>query len=179
MDPLEVPQAIDTPTPTTEVTPEQVTTGKVFTQAELDTIVKERLERQKRALEAQTTKAAEEAQAKALAEQGEFKTLFEKERERAATLEASLKAKERAELVRKAAKAGGLDPDDEDLLSRLRGETEEELTDDAKKLAARLTPKATEPTAPQRGTGTPRVAPPTRQAPPTGPTPRERPLIKL
>ena len=170
----------DTAPPTTDTAPDTAVTGKVFTQAELDQIVKDRLDRQKRTLEAMTAKATEEAQAKALAEQGEFKTLFEKERERAATLEASLKAKERAELVRKAAKAGGLDPDDEDLISRLRGETEDELVADAKKLAERLAPKAPATTAPPPPTpGTPRVAPgPTRPAV-TTPTRPERPIIKL
>jgi hypothetical protein len=173
------PEAIDAPTPTTEAAPDTTAaTGKVFTQAELDTIVKERLERQKRALEAQQGKAAEEAQAAALKEQGDFRKLYEQEQSKAATLEAALKAKERAELLRKAAKAGGLDPDDDDLLSRLRGETEDELTDDAKKLAARLAPKATEP-AQQRGTGTPRTIPATRPAAATGPTRPERPTVKF
>lgn len=58
---------------------------KRFTQAELEAIVKDRLERQKRASEAAKEKAEKEAAEKALKEQGEFKTLAE---QRAAEVEA-------------------------------------------------------------------------------------------
>ena len=50
---------------------------KLFTQAELDAIVKDRLERAKAKAETEAAKAREKAAADALAEQGEFKKLSE------------------------------------------------------------------------------------------------------
>lgn len=58
---------------------------KRFSQADVDAIVKDRLDRQKRASEAAREKAEREAKEAALKEQGEFKTLAE---QRAAELEA-------------------------------------------------------------------------------------------
>lgn len=66
------PQTADTPTETPQSTPD-----RTFTQAELDAIVKDRLERQKRASEAATEKAKKDAEAAVLAQQGEFKALAE------------------------------------------------------------------------------------------------------
>lgn len=56
---------------------EPVKTEKTFTQAELEAIVKDRLERAQRKAGEAEAKARAEAEAKALAEQGEFKTLAE------------------------------------------------------------------------------------------------------
>ena len=50
---------------------------KLFTQAELDAIVKDRLDRAKAKAETEAAKAREKATADALAEQGEFKKLSE------------------------------------------------------------------------------------------------------
>ena len=60
-------------------------TEKTFTQTELETIVKDRLDRAKRKAKEDADKAKAEAEQKALAEQGEFKTLAE---QRASELEA-------------------------------------------------------------------------------------------
>ena len=71
---------------------------RTFTQAELEAAIKDRLERQRRALEADQAKAREATEAAALAEQGKYKELADKahaelatirpQAERAATLEA-------------------------------------------------------------------------------------------
>ena len=60
-----------------------------FTQADLDRIVKERLDKASKKAEEAQKKAAEEAAAKTLAEQGEFKTLAETRAARIAELEAA------------------------------------------------------------------------------------------
>jgi HD-GYP domain-containing protein (c-di-GMP phosphodiesterase class II) len=57
---------------------EPAKTEKTFTQAELEAIIADRLERAKRKAETEQSKAREEAERKALAEQGEWKTLAEK-----------------------------------------------------------------------------------------------------
>lgn len=170
-----------TPPQSTDTAPENGGAGKTFTEAELERIVKERLERQKRSLEAQQAKAADEAKAAALKEQGEFKTLYEQAQAKAAELEQRIAAQERDALRRKAAKAAGLDPDDAYLVSRLHGETEEELVADAKQLAERMKPAAP-PAAPPRG-GTPpgRTPPitPPRPGDDVGPRRPDRPLAKF
>ena len=119
--------------------PETTNPEKLFTQAQLEAAIKDRLERQRRKLEADEARKAEEVKRAALAEEGKFKELFEAERARAEKLEADLRNEAHRALRRKAAKAGGLDHDDDDLVSRLRGETEEELVADAKNLAIRFT----------------------------------------
>jgi hypothetical protein len=58
-----------------------------FTQADLDRIVKERLERAKKQSDTERTKAAEAAREKALAEQGEYKAIAESQAARLAELE--------------------------------------------------------------------------------------------
>jgi DNA polymerase III alpha subunit len=65
---------------------------KTFTQSELEAIVKDRLERSKRAADAQADKARADAEAKALAEQGEFRTLAEQRAERIKELETATEA---------------------------------------------------------------------------------------
>jgi len=71
---------------------EPTKTERTFTQAELEAIVKDRLERQKRASEAQAEKTRQDAEAKALAEQGEFKALAEQHAARIAELEQETEA---------------------------------------------------------------------------------------
>ena len=71
---------------------------RTFTQAEVEAAIKDRLDRQKRALEAEQTRVREAAEAAALAEQGKYKELAERAQadlatlrphaDRAATLEA-------------------------------------------------------------------------------------------
>jgi hypothetical protein len=60
---------------------------KRFTQAELDAIVRDRLDRQRRATEAQQQKDREATEAKALEEQQEFKKLADQRAEKVAELE--------------------------------------------------------------------------------------------
>lgn len=77
---------------------EPAKTEKTFTQAELDAIVKERLERAQRKAAEQAEKARADAEAKTLAEQGEFKALAE---QRAAELEKAQRALESAKHTEK------------------------------------------------------------------------------
>lgn len=56
---------------------EKTESGKTFTQAELDAIVKERIERERRKADEATKKAAQDAEAKVLTEQGKYKELYE------------------------------------------------------------------------------------------------------
>jgi hypothetical protein len=71
---------------------EPVKTEKTFSQAELEAIVKDRLERANRKAEAEREQARKDAEAKALAEQGEFRTLAEQRQSRIAELEAETNA---------------------------------------------------------------------------------------
>lgn len=64
-----------------------------FSQADLDRIVKERLERAQKQAEAKTQKAREEAEAKALADQEKWKDLAEKHGTKLQTLEADLETR--------------------------------------------------------------------------------------
>lgn len=114
---------------------------KTFTQAELDAIVKERLERERKKAETAAQKAAQDAEAKALREQGEYKTLFEKVQADLAAERERAKALELAGLRRDVASKVGLPVA---LVDRLRGETEEELTADAQQLLAAM-PKPAAP----------------------------------
>jgi len=59
---------------------------KKFTQEDIDKIVKERLERERKKAEESATKAAEELKAKTLAEQGEFQKLSESQKAKLAEL---------------------------------------------------------------------------------------------
>lgn len=52
---------------------------RTYTKADLENIIKDRLERQRRANETAAAKAAEEARLKALQENGEFKKLYEEQ----------------------------------------------------------------------------------------------------
>ena len=62
---------------------------RAFTQADVDRIVKERIEREKAKGEAAAQKARQAAEAQALAEQGKFKELSESQGKRIAELEAT------------------------------------------------------------------------------------------
>ena len=78
--------------PPTSTGNDPVKTEKTFTQADVDKIVSERLEREKRKATEQATKAKEEAEQKALAEQGEWKTLAEKYQAELATATATIES---------------------------------------------------------------------------------------
>ena len=76
-----------TEAPPTGTDPVKTADDKRFTQAELDAIVKDRLDRAQRKAAADQEKAKADAEARALAEQGEFKTLAEQRQQRIAELE--------------------------------------------------------------------------------------------
>lgn len=63
---------------------------KLFTQEDLDRVVKERLDRERKKADADRKKADEDAEAKRLEAQQEFKTLAEKRAERILDLEAQV-----------------------------------------------------------------------------------------
>jgi hypothetical protein len=69
-------------------TPEPTKEGRLYTKAEIEAIVKDRLERQKKAVDANTAKIAEEARLRALVESGDYKKLAD---EREAALYAAQK----------------------------------------------------------------------------------------
>lgn len=128
----EAPSPNATPTPA----PTGGTPDKTFTQAELDAIVKDRLDRQQRAITTQREKERADAEAAKLAEQGEFKKLAEAAEAKARTLEATLAARDYADLQRAVAAEHSLPAD---LAARLQGATREELVADAKNLAKLVT----------------------------------------
>lgn len=138
--------------PTQQQTEGQEPTGGTQTQGETPEQKAARLERELaearkdagnyRTRLRERERAEQEAQRQTAEQQGEFKTLYEQAQQRLQELEQAQAARERADLLRKVAKSAGLDPDDEDLVSRLRGDDEEALLEDAKKLAARIAPPA-------------------------------------
>ncbi len=97
---------------------------------------------------------AEEAERQA-AEQGKYQELFESEKKRAADLEAKLHQLEHDQLKRDAAQAAGISQ----LWQRLQGETAEALAEDAKTLAAFVTPAPAADGQPQPRTATTQPTP--------------------
>lgn len=115
--------------------------GKTFTQADVERIVKERLQREQGKAEQLAQKAREEAEAKALAEQGKYKELFEKQQADLQAAAARVKALELNTLRQDVAAKVGLPAA---FVDRLRGETAEEIEADAKSILAAI-PKPTAP----------------------------------
>lgn len=79
------------PTPATSPEPTTATTqdARMFSQADLDRIVNERLERERRRAESEQERVRREAEEARLAEQNEFRTLAEQRAERIVELELS------------------------------------------------------------------------------------------
>lgn len=123
-----------------------------FTQADLDRILKERLDKAQKAADKKAEDARAEAERKAAEEQGEFKKLYEDAEKRRVEAEAKAAQIERERLLDRIAAKHAL-PDD--LRDRLRGDSEEDLDADAEKLAALIakpdTPKAPDLDADKRG----------------------------
>ena len=117
------------------------TTDKIFAQADVDRIVKERLQREQGKAEQLAQKAREEAEAKALAEQGKYKELFEKQQADLQAAADRVKALELQTLRNNVATKVGLPAA---FVDRLRGETEAEIEADAKSILA-IIPKPTAP----------------------------------
>ena len=122
-----------------QTTTESVKTGgKTFTEAEVQQMIKDRLEREKQSLDKRAEaekKAAEEAKLK---EQNEWKLLAEKHQAELEKTKAELAARDLAEKKRTIAAKYNI-PDQ--LATRLVGSTDEEIEADAKALAETL-PKA-------------------------------------
>jgi len=126
-------------------------------QAAVDKIIVDRLKRAEEKWEAaQTAKAQAEtdaAEAKRLADEKKYEELARKREAEAADLKAKLRQIEHDQLRRDVAQAAGIPQ----LWQRLQGETAEELTADAKALAAMMQPAAgqrtatTTPTPPAQG----------------------------
>lgn len=115
-----------------------------FTQADIDRIVKDRLDRAEKASAEKLQKEQEAAEQKRLQEQGEFKTLAEKEKARADQLEATLKQRDFDALRLKVATDNNLPAA---WAVRLVGDDEAALTADAKELAKTLVPATPVPGA--------------------------------
>lgn len=115
--------------------------GRTFTQAEVENMVKERLERDRETRRKETEKAEAQRQQKQLEEQGEYKKIAD-------TLQAKLDAAEKAardtelKLLRRDAAVQVNLP--APLADRLQGETLDEMVADAKSILAAL-PKPAAP----------------------------------
>ena len=115
--------------------------ARTFTQADLDRIVAERLERAERKAQEKAEKAKADAEAKALQEQGKFQELFEQAQAKLQEAEERARALELAGIRRDVAARLNLPAG---LVDRLRGEDEAAIEADAKALIAAL-PKPAAP----------------------------------
>lgn len=122
---------------------------RMFSQAELDAIIKDRLDRERGKAEKAAEAAKAEAARKAAEEQGKFKELYEAAQARLAEAEQLAKASELARLRAEVAHKLELPAP---LADRLRGETADELEADAKVLLAAI-PKPASPTATDAAAG--------------------------
>lgn len=137
-------QAVQTPATTGDATGAQAQTAeaaKTFTQADLDRIVQERLQRAQVKTQEAAQKAAAAAEAKVLAEQGEYQKLYEKLQAENTAAQARIRTME-LDALRSAVGRRLALPDA--LHSRLQGEDEAAIEADAKTLLAAL-PKPTAP----------------------------------
>src|SRR5215218_7517779 len=114
-----------------------------FTQAQVEALIKDRLDRQQRALTAQQEQTRKEAEDRALTEQGAHKERADKLASEVDRLKAEVAARDLAALKARIAKKHGI----EEFADRLNGQTEDEIDADAKAFAAAL-PKAAKPAAP-------------------------------
>lgn len=108
---------------------------RTFTQADLDRIVTERLEREREKSKKEAAKAQADAEAKVLAEQGKYKELYDKQQAELAEAQALARASEMRLNQREAAMEAKLPLA---LADRLKGETKEEMVADAKAILATL-----------------------------------------
>lgn len=132
------PAESETQTPTHEQAQPDATGEKaerMFTKAEVEALVRDRLAGAQRKADEQAAKARADAEAKALREQGEYKTLYEKLQ---AELDAERQRTRELELagLRRDVAAKFQLPDG--LARRLQGETLEELEADAQDLLAAI-----------------------------------------
>lgn len=146
------PATVEKPVQDGDATGKQAeTTGKTFTQAELDAIVKDRLDRAAAKSKADTDKARADEQRKAAEQQGEYQKLYEAAKAELTAAEQKAQALELATMRRDVAEKLGVPAA---LAGRLQGTTMEELEADAKALVAAL-PKPTAPNLNAHGGGLP------------------------
>ncbi len=116
-----------------------------FTPAQVEAIIKDRLNRQKASLDAAADKARQDAEAVTLAEQGKYKDLYEQAEAARKQAEGQVATAARALLIARLATAANLPGE---LWSRVQGEDEDAIKADIAALAA-LVKSAT----PAPGTG--------------------------
>lgn len=112
---------------------------RTFTQAELDAIVTERIQRERKKGEEAAVRAREAAERKAAEEQGQFKALYEKTQADLERMTTQIRQQELSILRNDIAGKVGLPPQ---LANRLQGDTPEALEADAKALLALLPGRA-------------------------------------
>lgn len=142
--------------PATTLTPAEKA-DRFFTQAEVDRIVKERLDRESKKREDGEKKAREQAEADAMKRNAEWEKLAKQREEELEKVNAELEKVRLVELKRSVAAKYGI-PDA--LIERLKGSTAEEIDTDAKTIADIL------PRAPK----TPNLNPTNPSNPSTGET---------
>lgn len=125
---------------------QSATEAPQYTKSQMEAIVRDRLESQKRAVEAQTKRVKDEAEAARLKEQSEWQKLAEQHEARVKELESEIGRRDQLDLRRRVAAKHSLPTA---LAERLAGDTEEALDADAKELAKLV--KTEEERAPQRG----------------------------
>jgi hypothetical protein len=133
-EPLEEPTK-----PPTDVDPGNKPNGEVFTQEQVDTIIKQRLARAEKKAEEAAEKARQEAERKQAEENEEYQKLYESEKRAHADLQARLKAAEVEALKTDKLVAAGYSGEALTKAKRfISGETDEELDaaiDDFKAIA--------------------------------------------
>lgn len=144
----------DNTQPNTDADPGNKPSGKVFTQAELDEIVKQRIAREKKKSDEAAEEARREAERKQAEQNEEYQKLYETERQAHAELQAKLKAAEVEALKTNKLVAAGYSGEALAKAKRfISGETDEELDaaiDDFKAVAP---PKAVADPNPNNGGG--------------------------
>lgn len=138
--PSETPELVESAN-TVDATGQNGEAPKTFTQADIDRILTERLAQAQRTAEARAKKAQAEAEQKALAEQGKWEEIAKKAQAELAEAQRQAAEAQNAIMRRDVAAKHNLPAA---LVDRLRGETMEELEDDAKALLAAL-PKPSAP----------------------------------
>ena len=116
-------------------------TPRTFTQADVDKMITDRLEQERRKATKAADAARAEAERKAAEEQGEFKRLYDQEKAQREQAENKARELELSAPPAAAAAKVGLPPA---LADRLRGETPDEMEADAKSVLAAL-PKPAAP----------------------------------
>jgi DNA-binding transcriptional regulator GbsR (MarR family) len=110
----------------------------ITSQEDFDAMIADRLDRARKNIKSEVVKQlAEEADAEAAKKNGDYKKLYEAEKAKVDKYEAEAKERDAKDLRAKIAKDVGLP---EDAIHRLQGETEDDLTKDAKNLLKMLAP---------------------------------------